>query len=483
MDLRPYQQQGITDIRDAFRDHRRVVYVLPTGGGKTVTFSFIAKNASARGKRVLIEVHRRELIKQASRTFTRMGIPHGVIAPGHPLTNDLVQICSVQTLVNRLEVLPPPDIIVTDEGHHGVAETWKRIYDHWPLARVLLVTATPGRPDGQGLGSVADTMIIGPTMRWLIDNGYLADYDYYAPPSKVDLKGLRSRLGDFESKELEKRVNQSTITGDCIEHFKSLCPAERALAFCVSVQHAKDVAALFTAAGIKAASVDGGMLDADRDRVIEQFSNGEIQILTSCQLIGEGFDVPECGAVIDLAPTKSVINYLQRVGRALRPKADGRRAIILDHVGNVHRHMPPDAERAWTLNDKVKTKTDALSTCKQCFRIFYAKDRPTIACPNETAPECPYMKGEDEESIAARKKLPKQVNGRLEKINPLMGETRERPTWAPDLNLKADPINRILERASTKEHLQEIARVRGYNGFWVLKVFKAWAKGRRGRAA
>lgn len=454
-----------------------MLYVLSTGGGKTVTLAFITDAVFRRFKRVYIEVHREELIDQTSATLASFGIPHGIVAPGHPLTNDLVQVCSVGTLVNRLNVLPPPDYIITDEGHHAIATTWRRITDHWPLAKVLLVTATPGRPDGQGLRPVADVMIIGPSMRYLINHGFLADYDYYAPPMKADIEGVRSRGGEYDTKELERRMNQAVITGDAVEHLREIAPTKQGLVFCVSVQHAKDVAAQFTDAGFKSMSVDGA--DPKRREKVEAFRRHEYQLLMSCQLIGEGFDVPEAAVMVDLAPTKSIVNYLQRRGRVLRPKADGSRAVILDHVNNVKRHNLPDTEREWTLDDKVKTKAEAISTCKSCYRVFFAKDRPSIACPNDTAPTCPYMKGEDDEALAARRKPLKKVAGKLEKVEPVMGSERIHPKWAPDIDLNADHTNSILQRASTKEHVMEIARAKGYNSFWVIKVLKGWRKSRR----
>jgi DNA repair protein RadD len=154
--LRPYQHQAIAEIRQAYRidGHRSVLFVLPTGGGKTVVFSHIAEQAAARGNRICVLVHRQELLRQASASLSSLGVRHGLIAANRSMDlSQPVQVASVQTLARRLHRIPADyfQLLVIDEAHHSNAGTWAKVLQHFASARVLGVTATPCRSDGEGL--------------------------------------------------------------------------------------------------------------------------------------------------------------------------------------------------------------------------------------------------------------------------------------------------------------------------------------------
>lgn len=180
--LRPYQERVMDDLRDAFRQGNRApLLVLPTGGGKTIIFSHIAATAAGRGRQVLILVHRRELITQASRKLTAVGVEHGIIAAGMPGSDHPVQVASVQTLARRLRCIEwKPTLIIIDEAHHATAGQWSQVLEHWPEAYRLGVTATPCRLDGRGLRDAFDVMVKGPSMADLIFAGYLTGARIYA---------------------------------------------------------------------------------------------------------------------------------------------------------------------------------------------------------------------------------------------------------------------------------------------------------------
>jgi DNA repair protein RadD len=257
MNLRPYQTQLVTEIRGQYQLGRKAVLaVLPTGGGKTVCFSYIAQAASVKGNRVLILVHRAELLDQASRA---MPVPHGIIAANRAMDlSHTVQVASVQTVARRLHLLPRDffQLLVVDEAHHTTAGTWARVIAHFHAAKLLGVTATPIRGDGRGLGEHYQAMVQGPTAAELTSEGYLAPARVLAPPG-FDSAGLRKRMGDFDTKQAEQRVG--TIMGDCLGHYRKHLSGQTAIAFCCSVAHAEAVAALFQSAGIAAASIDGTM--------------------------------------------------------------------------------------------------------------------------------------------------------------------------------------------------------------------------------
>ncbi|CAB4121885.1 HELICc domain containing protein [uncultured Caudovirales phage] len=372
--LRPYQEKLVTDTRANFlAGLARQLLVLPTGGGKTVCFSFMAGAARAKGLTVWILAHRVELLEQISSTLRAFGISHGVIAPGYlGARREQVQVASVFTLARRLDHYAKPDLIIVDEAHHAIGKsTWGAVIKANPQAKLLGVTATPIRLAGEGLDDLFDVMVQGPTVRNLIDLGALSPYRLFAPKG-VDLSSVHSRMGDFVRGELATAMNKPSITGDAVGHYKKLAMGKRAVAFCVSVEHAESVAEQFKAAGIPAASIDGSMDKVLRKSVLASFSAGEIRVLTSCDLISEGFDVPAIEVAILLRPTQSLGLYLQQVGRALRVFPGKAEALILDHAGNVNRHGLPDDDRDWTLEGREKKRGSKPSavpvkSCPNCF--------------------------------------------------------------------------------------------------------------------
>jgi superfamily II DNA or RNA helicase len=382
--LRPYQLEAVDAVRQAFgRGHRRVLFVMATGAGKTVTFSHITENAAAKGNRVLILVHRVELLDQASQSLQAMGVRHGLIAAQRSMNlAPAVQIASVQTIARRLPSLPRDlfQLLIVDEAHHSTAGTWAKVINHFNGARVLGVTATPARADGRGLGEQFDEMVLGPTPAWLTEQGFLAPARVFAPPIGFDAKGLHKRMGDYDMREAEGQLSGRAAMGDAISHYRQHLAGQTAIAFCCSVSHAEAVAALFTAQGIPAASIDGRMEPLQRRQLLGALGSGDVKVLTSCSLIGEGVDVPSVAGCILLRPTQSLALHLQMIGRALRPQP-GKTAIVLDHVGNVQRLGHHLDEQEWTLEGAKKRDRAAVLSVKVCPRCF--------AAVNSRAPECP----------------------------------------------------------------------------------------------
>ncbi len=382
--LRPYQQEIITRIRDAFREHRRVLLVSPVGSGKTVLFTYIAKGIYQKGKRALLLAHREELLQQISGALRQWGIVHGILTGGaRGIPNTPVVVASVLTLVNRLKHWPDPDLIIADEAHHAAGGgSYHKVMQRFPNARVLGVTATPQRLDGKGLSASFDHMVIGPGVADLTAAGFLSPAEVYAP-AQPNLKGIARRAGDYVKADLERAMDKPSITGDAIQHYMRLAPGKRAVAFCVSIQHAKDVAEAFRGAGIVAEHVDGGMDRETRRKAIEAFKRGAIQVLTSCDLISEGFDLPAIECAILLRPTESLALYIQQIGRSLRVMPGKEAAIILDHAGNTLRHGFIDEPRDWTLAEGIVKRAGnseskvPIKSCPKCYAIH----RPASVCP------------------------------------------------------------------------------------------------------
>ena len=443
MNFRPYQQQLITDIRLQYQlGHKSVLAVLPTGGGKTVCFSYIAEQAAIKGNRVCILVHRAELLDQASRSLTTMGVRHGRIAAGKSMDlSHAVQVASVQTLARRLHLLPREffQLLVVDEAHHTTAGTWAKVIEHFHAAKLLGVTATPIRSDGRGLGQHYQTMVQGPTAQQLTEQGFLAAAKVLAPPG-FDSTGLRKRMGDFDAKEAEQRVG--TIMGDCLGHYRKHLPGQTAIAFCCSVAHAEAVAALFQSAGIAAASIDGSMDTTQRQQLLSDLGTGSLKVLTSCALIGEGVDVPSVGGCILLRPTASVALHLQMIGRCLRPQP-GKRAVVLDHVGNTLRLGHHLEERDWTLDGAAKRDREAAPSVKVCPSCFSTSISTAQVCR-----ECGHVFAPQE-----RREL-QQVDGEL-------------------VEMAARQRKREQGSAQSLDDLRQLAQQRGYKRGWAERVYQA----------
>ena len=441
--LRPYQNALIERARANFITGKQSqLLVLPTGGGKTVCFSYMAARAVEKGLRVWILAHRVELLDQISRTLTSFGVPHGMVAPGYMGDRRRpVQVASVFTLVRRLDRYEAPDLIIVDEAHHAIsASTWGRVITAFPKAKLLGVTGTPIRLSGEGLGDLFQTMVQGPSPRELIELGALSPYRLFAPTG-VDLTGVHTRMGDFVRGELLAAVDKPSITGDAVKHYQKLAPGRRAVAFCISVEHAVHVSESFRAAGISAQAIDGGMDRTLRASVLSEFSAGRIQVLASCDLISEGFDVPAIEAAILLRPTQSVGLYLQQVGRALRTFPGKTEAIILDHAGNVSRHGLPDEERVWSLDGSAKKKGAQKSevpvkTCGSCFATV-ASAATHCSCGFEfpvAKREVEHVEGELQEvDLATAVRMRRAEQGRAQSEQDLVAIGRQRGMKRPEL--------------------------------------------------
>lgn len=459
--LRTYQQDAIERVRDAFRKRQQaVLLVMPTGSGKTVCFSYIAQQAALKGSRILLLAHRRELIGQISRALSHWNVPHGLITADQPETRQPVQVASIPTLARRL--YPGKyrfDLVVIDEAHHAVAGSGLgQILADQATAKRLGVTATPCRLDGKGLGISAggyfDTLVTGPSVLDLIEQGYLAPPVVYAPPESVSLDGLKVRMGDYVIKELEGKMDQRPLTGHAVAHYTRICPGQPALAFCVTVAHAEHVAEEFRAAGYRAAALSGDTPDEVRDRMIRDLGQGRLQVLTSCNVVSEGTDIPVVSAAILLRPTASYALAMQQMGRVLRIYPGKDKAIILDHASNTRRHGLPTEPQLWTLNGaKKKEWREGESRVKNCPDCG-----AQLALATRTCPECAHdFQGEADPG-------PATVPADLEAVD-AVAVSRQR---------------REEERAArTLAELKRLAKQRGYKSGW---AWHRWQE-RQGRFA
>jgi DNA repair protein RadD len=406
---RPDQFQFIGDIYQAWNQGaQNVVGVAATGFGKTVCLSHMVEQhpgASA------IIAHRQELVGQISLMLARYGVRHNIIASDATrraiAANHIAEfgscyytpsarcaVASIDTMV-RAEGLEAwaaqVTLWISDEGHHVVRDNkWHRGIGMFsnPACRGLLPTATPERADGKGLGriadGIADAMVHGPPMRWLIEQGFLSPYRIVCVES--DLQLLEQDIGaagDWSAKQLKDAAERSHIVGDVVGSYLRWGRGKLGITFATDVQTAATMTAAYRASGVRAECLTGKTHDTLRRQILKRYAAREIDQIVAVDIVSEGFDLPAIEVASFARPTNSLALYMQQFGRALRPLAGKQEALIIDHVGNVLRHMPPDRPRAWTLarrDKRAKSVGDGIPmrVCVQCYQPY---ERIYRECP------------------------------------------------------------------------------------------------------
>ncbi len=475
--LAGFQQSVVDSCYKAYGNGARCVMpVLPTGAGKTVIMGHIAHEYDGFGVSI---AHRSELVGQMSVALAREGLRHDIIAPDSVIRTIVGahmeeigrsfhdprakwKVSSVDTLVRRdLDRAWRKQVGMAhiDEGHHVLRDNkWGRAFQLFDNAYGLFPTATPERADGKGLGASSDglvnAMVEGPGMRWLINEGHLTDYRLLAPQvSDLDLEGLEisKTTGDYNAEGLRKRVKASNrIIGDVVHTYLRYAKGLKGITFAVDVEHATQIAAAFNAAGVPAVVVTANTPESERRKHMRALKTGELMQLVNVDLFGEGVDVPAVQVVSMARPTASYGLYAQQFGRALRLlvspilraawhtyspaqrlahiAASGKpQAVIIDHVGNVIKHMgPPDRRtQEWSLDARVRNSkpTDGipLRACgnEMCLEPF---ERIYPACPQcGWIPPLPANRGRPEfvdgDVVLYTQELMDELFGAIKKID------------------------------------------------------------------
>jgi superfamily II DNA or RNA helicase len=319
--------------------------------------AYMTRGAQDKGKTSMLVAHRAEILDQIRGALASQGASANVM--------------SIQTLAKRLDTVLEPDFLIIDEAHHCPSGQYKKVLERWTKCKVLGVTATPERLDGKGLGDCFESMVLGPEVEWLMANNYLKRARYYGPPKAPDLSKVPKRGGDYVREELEEVVMDKALTGSLVKEYAKHGQGQQAIVFCVSINHAKQVRDEFADCGYDSEEVDGKT--ANRGEIMEKFKHGYIQVLTSCELISEGFDCPAVGCAIMARPTESFGMYRQQGGRALRGQGW---ATILDHAGNVSKHGYLNYPVEWTLEGEAskrrgeETPMTAIRQCAACYAIY-----------------------------------------------------------------------------------------------------------------
>lgn len=366
MQLREYQTRAIAAVRASYASgHRAPCVVAPTGSGKTILASEVIRLCLQRGRRVLFNVHREELMDQSADKLARAGITDiRIIKAARDFNSHApVTIASVQTLTRWSdERLPDVGLCLFDECHHVKARTWLKIADAYRQAWLLGLTATPERADGSPLGDVFDDLIVVASVSELTELGHLVPCRIWAPPTLLET---------------------GEIAVSPVDAYRQHGEDGKAIAFCSTLERANAVADEFNAAGITAATIHGDVSSEMRRQLLSWFRDGQLRVLVSVHVLTEGFDEPSASvAILERKPVHAG-TYLQMVGRVLRPSPGKAHATLIDLCGSSLVHGTPSMERTYALNGKAisKPERDAIRQCPTCGGVFLFADITDGCCP------------------------------------------------------------------------------------------------------
>lgn len=379
---------------------RRILYVLHMGAGKTFVAILVSQRAAAAGLRILFLAHRRELVRQALQKFVQEGIdPNDIgLVMANPSGDDKafsnkpgapIQVSSLHTFLNQMEdeAFAHFDIIIVDEAHRAPNASTRRVISAYPEAKILGLTGTPWRYDGQGLGNDFDEIIVGEEVTRLIQYGYLVRPRVFTRPyaNLSALARLKVVRGDYDETQLNAIMNDIDLVGDIISHYRTHAFGRPTICFAVGVEHSKSIVRAFRGADVTAEHIDSDTPDETRRKFFESFLRGDIKVLSNCLVLSEGWDCPELKCVILARPTLSRTLYMQQACRCMRPEYVSASIpappVILDHSGNALRHGLPDHVRSYDLFvGRGLIASASTKMCPSCGLVMRSGDRICANC-------------------------------------------------------------------------------------------------------
>lgn len=394
--LRDYQQIAKEEIFSKWNRVDNILYQMPTGTGKTRLFTSIIRDISIWGLRhninyrILIIAHRSELIEQSSRSLDKYRIKHGVLAGTMKDKRDLtqaIQVASIQTITHPANQCLIDDLkfdfIIIDEAHHAVAKSYQELWEFCPDAKKLGVTATPWRMNNSGFAQIFDAYIPSMSIKDFIQKGWLATYQYYSIPTSSELvKSIESIRefdieGDYKNSALVEVCDTSKIRAQLYDSYEKNVLGKKGIIYSISREHSEHICLQYRNRGVAIENIDSKTPAKVREKVIQAFRNGEIDIIVNVDIFSEGFDCPDIEFIQLARPTKSLVKYIQQVGRGLRKNGD-KKCIILDNVGMYSRFGLPDEERDWESffygKEKETTSTKGYSRNNGSLREYVETD-------------------------------------------------------------------------------------------------------------
>ena len=358
--LRDYQLSGIDNIMNAWEDCRSVLFQMPTGTGKTTLFCELVRKFTKElypDKKVLVITHRKELVEQAfNRLVSDFHLTTGVISSNFISNYSAqIQVASIQTLVRRVEHQKDIfSLIIIDEAHHALASTYRQLWNYYPNAKFLGVTATPTRTNGQGFQDLFEKLVTSNSLKWFIKNNHLADIRYYASHTP-DVSNIKIKAGDYDETELSEIMQDKSVMADLVQSYKDFADEKKIIVFAVNRAHSNRIVEKYNSCGYPAKSIDTYTSSDERRKIVQDFRDNKFKILCNVNIFTEGFDCPDVEAVQLARPTKSLTLFLQQVGRCMRPHENKNYGIILDNAGLWKEHGLPKMDREWLLNGNDKS--------------------------------------------------------------------------------------------------------------------------------
>ena len=468
--LRGYQEGAISKLRSSLaRGLRRLMLYSPTGSGKTEMAFQMILGALAKGKRVAFIANRKELVGQASRRLTRAGIPHGILQAENTRSLDArVLVCSIDT-VHRRGLPEDVGLILIDEAHAVAGSVkYREMLFQRNLVPVIGLSATPfslglGKHYDELRGPLFQELVQATTIRELIDQGFLCDLDVFAP-ADPDLTGVKTQRGiggelDYNEAQLAEAVDKPALVGDIVQHWQRLAAGKPTVVFASNIAHSQHIVEAFQRAGVTAAHIDYHHDDDERAAILAGFNSGRYTVLSNSALLAEGWDAPHAEVMILARPTRSLIRYIQMVGRILRPHSGKERALLLDHSGTVLRlgfatdDLPLELDDGAARTSASKKQERKKSEPKPCPKCKFVRDAGVHECP-----KCGFKPQRQSDVEVA--------DGELVKI---------------------DRKSKKPASKDTKQHiysqLLHVARHRGYKPGWAANQYRArfgvWPRGLR----
>ena len=399
MKLFDYQKDMVMRIEKAFRLYRSVMAQMPTGTGKTVVLASVVESFLGEHplKSVWIVAHRRELVSQIQETIERVfsnrlaekedGSSDNLIEKPldsslFTLRSSLIKAMSIQWLARHYdEIGEEPGMIVIDEAHHALAKTYKEMWDRFPKAKFLGLTATPCRLNGKGFTDLFDVLVQSWSVPEFISKGRLATYDFVSIKSNgvtqrlIDSLQKRGADGDYQNKEMDMLLNKRPSIERLYRSFEEYGKDRKGIVYAINISHAKKIVELYQEHGIKAVAIDSKTPAAERQADIEAFKKGDIQVLVNVDIFSEGFDCPDVEFVQLARPTLSLAKYLQMVGRGLRVAKGKKCCVIIDNVGLYRVFGLPSQIWDWkaTFEGRLKFSRKKETTKERDFFLMYGK--------------------------------------------------------------------------------------------------------------
>ena len=361
--LRDYQQEMKLRLFEEWEFHRNVMVQMPTGTGKTHLLAAIVREfLRGSGSRVWIVAHRRELVDQIEETVSRHGMSK---------EDGRVRVMSIQWLSrNRKDMYEEPDLIVIDEAHHALAETYRILWENYPEARKLGMTATPCRLNGKGFTDLFNSLITSWTVAEFIGKGWLSSFDYVSIRANsreqrlIDSLKKRGADGDYQVKEMNEVLNRETSIGRLYESVERYAHGKKGIVYAVSIAHARRIAACYSAHGLESVAIDSRTPASERKELVDDFRRGKVKVLVNVDIFSEGFDCPDVEFVQLARPTLSLAKYLQQVGRGLRRSANKESCMLIDNVGLYRIFGLPARNHDWAAMFEGRMIGNALSRAR-----------------------------------------------------------------------------------------------------------------------